>query len=121
MIQGLGTAIYPVTDLAQAKAWYGRVLEVDPYFDQPFYVGFNVAGFELGLLPTGQPGAAGVTAYWRTPDAHGEYARLLTLGATAHEPVQDVGEGIKTASVLDPFGNVFAILENPHFDLTKLG
>jgi predicted enzyme related to lactoylglutathione lyase len=120
MIQGLGTAIYPVTDLAQAKTWYSQVLEVEPYFDQPFYVGFNVGGFELGLLPTGQPGATGVTAYWRVANAEKELDRLLSLGAKSHEPVQDVGEGIKVASVLDPFGNVFAILENPHFDLTKV-
>ena len=120
MIQGLGTAIYPVTDLAQAKAWYAQVLEVDPYFDQPFYVGFNVGGFELGLLPGGQPGATGVVAYWRVPDARAELDRLLRLGAVSHEPIQDVGEGIKVGAVLDPFGNVFAILENPHFDATKL-
>jgi predicted enzyme related to lactoylglutathione lyase len=120
MIQGLGTAIYPVTDLAQAKAWYSQVLEVEPYFDQPFYVGFNVGGFELGLLPAGQPGATGVTAYWRVADAKSEFARLVNLGGTPHETLQDVGEGIKVGSVLDPFGNVFAILENPHFDLTKL-
>jgi predicted enzyme related to lactoylglutathione lyase len=120
MIQGLGTAIYPVTDLAQAKAWYTQVLQVEPYFDQPFYVGYNVAGFELGLLPSDQAGSAGVTAYWRVPDAAAELNRLIDLGGTPHEKLQDVGEGIKVASVLDPFGNVFAILENPHFDLTKL-
>jgi predicted enzyme related to lactoylglutathione lyase len=127
MIQGLGTAIYPVTDLAQAKAWYSQVLEAEPYFDQPFYVGFNVAGFELGLLPCGQPGgaatqpgSAGVTAYWRVADAATEFARLVDLGGTPHEKLQEVGGGIKVGSVLDPFGNIFAIIENPHFDLTKL-
>jgi hypothetical protein len=31
--------------------------------------------------------------------------------------VQDVEEGILLASVLDPFGNVFGIIENPHFSL----
>lgn len=48
---GLRTTIYPVTDLAKAKAWYSAVLGVKPYFDEPFYVGFNVGGFELGLDP----------------------------------------------------------------------
>ena len=56
MIRGLRTAIYHVTDLAIAKAWYAAVLEREPYFDQPFYVGFNVGGFELGLVPDGTPG-----------------------------------------------------------------
>jgi predicted enzyme related to lactoylglutathione lyase len=116
MINGLGTAIYPVSDLAAAKAWYAKALDREPYFDQPFYVGFNVGGFELGLIPDGQPGASGVVAYWRVTDADTEFARLLTLGANSHEAVRDVGGGIKVASVLDPFGNVFAILENPHFD-----
>ena len=56
--------IYHVTDLAQAKAWYNRVLEQEPYFDQPFYVGYSVGGFELGLLPNGTPGPTGTVAYW---------------------------------------------------------
>jgi hypothetical protein len=32
-----------------------------------------------------------------------------------HEPVKDVGGGIKVASVRDPFGSLFSIIENPHF------
>jgi len=120
MIQGLGTAIYPVADLAAAKAWYAQVLGQAPYFDQAFYVGFEVGGFELGLLPGDTPGTQGVRAYWRVGDAAAEFARLLMLGAVAHEPVSDVGEGIKVGSVLDPFGNVFSIIENPHFDARKV-
>jgi hypothetical protein len=38
------------------------------------------------------------------------------MGASVNEPVKDVGGGIKVASVLDPFGNVFGLIENPHFD-----
>lgn len=116
MILGLRTVIYPAPDLAAAKDWYTRVLGFGPYFDQPFYVGFNVGGFELGLLPEGTAGAHGSVAYWGVADAAAELARLESLGATAHEPLTDVGDGIKVASVLDPFGNVFAIIENPHFD-----
>lgn len=116
MLQGLRTAIYPVTDLAAGKTWYGRVLGADPYFDEPFYVGFAVGGFELGLVPDGTPGATGVQVYWGVPDAPAELARLETLGATVHEPVKDVGGGIKVGSVADPFGNVLGIIENPHFD-----
>jgi predicted enzyme related to lactoylglutathione lyase len=115
MFQGLASAIYPVTDLPAAKAWYARVLDREPYFDQPFYVGFSVDGFELGLLRKDNAGTAGVRAYWRVPDAAAEFARLLDLGATPDEPVIEVGEGIQIASVVDPFGNVFSIIENPHF------
>lgn len=80
MIHGLSSAIYPVRDLAAAKAWYTRVVECDPYFDQPFYVGFSVGGFELGLVPDGTPGTDGVSAYWRVSDAAAEFARLVALG-----------------------------------------
>jgi uncharacterized glyoxalase superfamily protein PhnB len=47
-------------------------------------------------------------------------ARLVGLGATVESPVADVGEGIKVATVRDPYGNLFGIIENPHFDLAKL-
>lgn len=117
---GLRTAAYAVKDLAAAKAWYAQVFGVQPYFDQPFYVGFNVGGYELGLVPAEgelQPGGTGVTAYWGVEDIDGVYATLLAAGATALQPVQDVGDGIKTASVRDPFGNVLGVILNPHFKL----
>ena len=116
MIQGLRTVIYPVADLADGKAWYSRVLGREPYFDEPFYVGYAVGGFELGLVPDGTPGRDGAQPLWGVPDAAAELARLMELGAVVHEPVKDVGGGIKVASVLDPFGNVFGLIENPHFD-----
>ena len=53
MFLGLRTVIYPSPDLATAKAWYTQALGQDPYFDEPFYVGFNVGGYELGLDPNG--------------------------------------------------------------------
>jgi predicted enzyme related to lactoylglutathione lyase len=120
MFLGLRTASYRVDDIEKGKAWYSKVLGVEPYFDQPFYVGFNVAGYELGLQPgpgTAEDKADGTAAYWGVADAATAFARLLELGATQHEAVQDVGEGIKVATVRDPFGNLFGIIENPHFKL----
>lgn len=113
---GLRTAKYSATDLAGAKSWYTEVLGFGPYFDEPFYVGFNVAGFELGIVPgeVETPGD-GHVAYWGVTDASAAYVRLLSLGAVAHEAVQDVGGGIMIGSVRDPFGNVFGVIENPHF------
>jgi predicted enzyme related to lactoylglutathione lyase len=120
MFLGLRTAIYHVDDIEKGKAWYSEVLGVKPYFDQPFYVGFNVASYELGLQP-GAPAsgdkADGAVAYWGVDDAAAAFQRILELGATAHEAVQDVGEGIKVATVKDPFGNIFGIIENPNFKL----
>jgi predicted enzyme related to lactoylglutathione lyase len=116
MIQGLRTVIYPVTDLAKGKSFYSQVLGHGPYFDQPFYVGYSAGGFELGLIPDGKPGPDGAVAYWATPNATAELRRLEQIGAVVHEPVKDVGEGIKVAAVKDPFGNLFGIIENPHFN-----
>jgi len=120
MFLGLRTVIYVVTDLDRAKEWYASVLGFGPYFDEPFYAGFNVGGYELGLLPQEDdaPGdsPAGVT-YWGVEDADAALRRLLESGATERESVQDVGEGIRVATVTDPFGNVVGLIENPNFSL----
>ena len=113
---GLRTAIYPTDDLAASKAWYTDVLGFAPYFDEPFYVGFNVGGYELGLLPRGNPGD-GPTAYWGVPDAAAAFDDLVAAGAAPKDPVSDVGGGILTASVIEPGGGVLGIIENPHFQL----
>jgi predicted enzyme related to lactoylglutathione lyase len=114
---GLRSAFYATPDVAKAKAWYTEAIGYGPYFDEPFYVGFNVGGFELGLVPVAEGGQGRIqgTAYWGVPDANAAHARLLALGATELEPVTDVGEGIRVAAVHDPFGNVLGIIENPHF------
>lgn len=114
MLLGLRTAIYHVADLEAAKAWYTQLTGAPPYFDQPFYVGFNVGGYELGLLPDTDDEAV---PYWGTPDIEAEVARITAFGATVPAPVKDVGDGIKVAVVLDPDGNRVGLIENPHFRL----
>ena len=117
---GLRTAIYHAPDLEKAKSWYSNVLGFPPYFDQPFYVGFNVGGYELGLDPDTSPksgGEGGVVVYWGVAGAEAALRRLLSLGAIERTQVQDVGEGIRVATVLDPFGNVLGLIENPHFKI----
>ena len=116
MPTGLRTVIYRVPDLARAKAWYASAFEVQPYFDQPFYVGFDVGGFELGLDPDlseGQPGPGGSLAYWRAADIQAEVGRFVGLGSTIVSPIRDVGGGIKVATVADPFGNPIGLIEMP--------
>jgi predicted enzyme related to lactoylglutathione lyase len=120
MIRGLRTVVYHVTDLAKAKTWYTQVLEVEPYFDKPFYVGYAIGGFELGLIPDGAAGPGGTVAYWGVPDAAVALDRLVALGATHREPLTDVGEGIRVAVVADPFGNSFGVIENPHFSIAQV-
>ena len=116
MILGLRTTIVPTPDLAAGTAWYSKAFEAQPYFDEPFYVGFNVGGFELGLIPDATPGEAGAQPYWGVADIHAELTRLIALGATARQPATDVGGGIVVASVGDPFGNSLHLIQNPHFD-----
>jgi predicted enzyme related to lactoylglutathione lyase len=122
MIQGLRTVIYKVPDLEAAKAWYSRALGFEPYFAEAFYAGFQLGGFELGLDPdmAGVRPGGGVVAYWGVDDAAAEYARLIELGAAPGSPPQDVGGGIRVAAVKDPFGNVFGVIENPHFSLANV-
>jgi len=122
MIRGMRTVIYPAPELDAAKDWYTKALGFAPYFAEPFYVGFEVGGFELGLDPNATPstGGTGVLPYWGVNDCADAYARLLELGATELSGVQDVGGGIKVATVRDPFGNAFGIIENPHFSTGKV-
>ena len=116
MIRGLRTVIYGVTDLAQAKQWYSKAFSTEPYFDEPFYVGFNIGGFELGLDPNRPSGAGGTTAYWGVPNANDAIEFMQSLGGSVASAVQDVGDGIKVTTVIDPDGNTVGIIENPHFD-----
>ena len=118
MLLGLRTVIYKAPDLARAKAWYRDLFGLTPYFDEPFYVGFNVGGYELGLDPDAQgqpPGPGGAVAYWGVDDLATALQRLTAGGAEVVSPLQDVGGGIRVATIRDPFGNVIGLIENPHF------
>ena len=122
MIKGLATVIYPAPDLERAKAWYAAAFDQQPYFDQPDYVGFNIAGYELGLDPNqtiSSPGMEGGVAYWRVADIVAAVDHFVASGARVVTAVQDVGEGIKVASIADPFGNLIGLIENPHFTLAN--
>lgn len=116
---GLRTTIYLVPDLGKAKAWYIKAFETKPYFDEPFYCGFNIAGYELGLLPDGDNGskADNVLSYWGVDNVQKEYDRLIALGAIEHEKPTNVGGEIVTATVKDPWGNVIGLIYNPDFKL----
>jgi len=113
MLQGLRTVIYGVSDIEKGKKWYTEALGFEPYFDEPFYVGFNVEGYELGLDPNAKPvtkASAGVVAYWGVDDITSEVKRLLSIGAKANTDIQEVGGVIYVATVLD-------LIHNPHFKL----
>ena len=118
MLRGLRTVIYHVEDPKRAKAWYQELLGKAPYFDEPFYVGFDVGGYELGLTPAegdDQPGIGGDVAYWAVDDVGAALARAVELGAQVKGSAQDVGGGIVVGSATDPFGNVLGLIRNLHF------
>ncbi|MFA5418590.1 MAG: VOC family protein [Bacteroidales bacterium] len=119
---GLRTTIYLVEDLAKAKAWYSKAFKTEPYFDEPFYVGFNIGGFELGLMPNQhpeKPKGDNVLSYWGVENIVSEYKHLIDLGATKHEAPNNVGGELMVATVFDPWGNVIGLIFNPEFKLKQ--
>lgn len=85
-LRGLRTVIYPSPDVQAAKAWWTGLLGIGPYFDEPFYVGYDVAGYELGLLPDANPADAAIT-YWGTDDVAAAVEAAIALAARPHAPV----------------------------------
>jgi lactoylglutathione lyase len=118
---GLRTTIYKVSDLEKAKAWDIKAFDVEPYFDEPFYVGFNVKSYELGLLPEEKSTVKGenVLSYWGVDDIKKSFEHLIDLGATSHEKPTNVGGELMVASVFDPWKNIIGIIYNPYFKLPE--
>jgi lactoylglutathione lyase len=119
-ILGLRTTIYKVGNLDEAKEWYAKAFKIAPYFDEPFYVGFNIGGYELGLLPEEFPTtekAESVFTYWGVNDIENVYKHFLNSGATEHEKPNSVGGPIMVASVKDPWRNIIGLIYNPVFKL----
>jgi predicted enzyme related to lactoylglutathione lyase len=111
--EGIKTIIFPVTDLAAAKALYGGLAGVEPYADAPYYVGFKVGGQDIGLDPNGhKQGMTGPVAYWHVDDVKASLQTLLDGGAETLQDVRDVGGGTLIASVKDADGNVIGLRQS---------
>jgi predicted enzyme related to lactoylglutathione lyase len=117
MILGLRTTIYKVPDLQKGKEWYTEAFQVQPYFDEPFYVGYSINGYELGLLPEEVEKGENVLSYWGVEDIQTTFNHFIATGATAHEEPNNVGGELMVASVIDPWGNVIGLIYNPYFKL----
>src|SRR5438132_253677 len=114
MNQGIRTVIYPVTDIARAKRLYSKLLGVEPYMDEAYYVGFRVGDQEIGLDPHGHSqGMTGPVGYWEVDDIKKSLKLLLNAGAHAQQEVKDVGGGKLIASVKDADGNVTGLMQSP--------
>lgn len=106
------TVLYPVSDIDKAKRVYSVLVDTDPYMDEPYYVGWNTDGQDIGLDPHGpRKGMTVPVAYWHVTDIHTTLAALLEAGATEKDAIRDVGGGKLIATVLDPDGNVIGILQ----------
>jgi predicted enzyme related to lactoylglutathione lyase len=114
MTSGMRTVVYPVEDLARAKALYARLLGVEPYVDEPYYVGFRVEDQELGLDPNGhKQGMTGPVGYWEVDDIEERLQHLFEAGAEEQQAIRDVGGGMLIASVRDADGNVTGLRQSP--------
>jgi predicted enzyme related to lactoylglutathione lyase len=128
-LRGLATVSFFADDLVAATKWYTELLGVEPYFEvlgedgRPGYREFRLGDYqhELGLIDSryapGGPatGPGGAVVYWHVDDVPATLEKLLSMGAKEYEPTRDRGHGFITASVVDPFGNVLGIMNNPHY------
>ncbi len=117
MFKKLRTVVYTADDMEKAKVWYSELLGFAPYFDEPFYIGFNVNGFELGLMPEEgaqkDPQPHSIT-YWAVDNIDEACRRMQTLGCRIHKAIEDVGGGIRSTSLFDPFGNLLGLIAIPN-------
>ena len=111
--QGIKTVLHPVTDLDKAKAVYTALLGTGPQADSEYYVGYDVAGQQIGLVPGGGPqGMTSPVAYWHVSDIEAKLAEVTSAGATVREQPRDVGGGRLVATFADPDGNVLGLIQD---------
>ena len=119
-MSGLRTVVYKVPNLVEAKEWYSKAFKTKPYFDQPYYAGFNIGGYELGLMPYEAEevihGNASV-AYWAVENVDEILQQLTEIGAVIEDEPMDVGDGVIVASVKDPWNNIIGVIFNPYFKI----
>ena len=121
-ILGLRTTIYKVSDIDKARDWYENAFETKAYFNEPYYVGFNIGGYELGLQPEEEPNGKkieNVVSYWGVENIQETYERLISIGAVENEKPTNVGGELMTATVKDPFGNTIGLIYNPYFEIKE--
>ena len=103
--------IYTVTNLDAAKAMHAAVLGVAPHTDQPYYVGFNVGGFDIALVPHDPKGdRPQPIAYIAIDDLDDAIADAQCAGATVLSEPHDVGGGIRLATLNDLGGNITGLI-----------
>lgn len=111
--EGITIVLHPVSDLARAKAVYTALLGIEPQADAPYYVGYDIGGQHVGLVPEGGPQSmAGPVAYWRVADIEQRLGEVTAAGATVKDPPREVGNGRIVATFTDPDGNVLGLVQD---------
>ena len=110
MNKGIKTIIYPVKDVTQAKTLFRKLLEVEPYADQPYYIGFKIGDQDIGLVPNGHN--AGMTAFYHVDDIKNSLQILVDAGAEIIQDIKNVGGGRLIASVKDKDNNIIGLIQN---------
>jgi predicted enzyme related to lactoylglutathione lyase len=136
ILRGLATVNFYADDIQAAKKWYSELLGIEPYFarpdpEHPAYIEFRIGDYqhELGIIDSkyapksATVGPGGEIVYCHVDDVKSTFEKLLAMGAKEYEPIINRGEDFITASVVDPFGNILGIMNNPHYieilELTK--
>lgn len=109
--EGIRTVLHPVSDVAKAKPVYTALLGVEPQTDTAYYVGYDVAGQHIGLVP-GRDEDASPVAYWHVSDIEAKLAEVTAAGGTVKDTPRDVGNGRLVASFTDPDGNVLGLVQD---------
>ncbi|MER6788097.1 VOC family protein [Streptomyces sp. NPDC000658] len=111
-IQGIKTVLHPVADVAAARKLYAALFGIEPQTDSEYYVGFDVAGQHIGLVPAGAQDITSQVAYWHVADLDATLAEVTAAGATVSSPAKEVGGGRRVATVTDLDGNVLGLLQD---------
>ncbi|MGZ4894713.1 MAG: VOC family protein [Halobacteriota archaeon] len=106
MAQNIKLIVYPVKDIEKAKAFYGKFLDVEPYVESPYYVGYRVGDQEVGLDPNSK---IGPIAYTDVKDIKSSLQTMVKVGAEVVQDIKEVGGGLLTAQVKDIDGNVVGL------------
>jgi len=110
MNKGVKTIIYTVKDMARAKMQFCTLLGVDPYGDQPYYIGFKVGDQDIGLVPNSPE--AGMTAFYLVDDIKESLQSLQDAGSQTLREITDVGGGRLVASVRDADDNIIGLIQD---------
>ena len=119
-LRGLRTVIHPSIDLAADKESWTDLLGQQPHFNQPFYMGFNVGGYDFALLPGAEP-SDGALVYWGVEDVAPAVEAPIERGSVEHTPIADVGDDTCYCYVLTPAGTILRLTYNPNFRIGETG